>query len=186
MNPAKTIVSKTGVRKLYKELDAKYKARREICFLLQDWEDSYNVGSMFRLAEAMGVDELLMSGRTPVPGDDPMIPVTSMGQHRRVGFRHLGGNEEASLVLKSEGWSLVAVEIADGASDFYEYNFADKTCLILGNEGGGVYGSVMKHVHGAVYIPMFGKGRSLNVTHAAAVAGYQALIGRPVGGSDLG
>lgn len=174
----KTIVSKTGVRKLYKELDKKYKNRRQICFFLQDWEDSYNVGSMFRLAEALGVTELVMSGRTPVPGDDPMIPVTSMGQHRRVEFRHFAGHEEAAVALKSEGWELVAVEVAEGAKDFYEYEFEDKTCLILGNEGGGVYGSLMKHVDGAVYIPMFGKGRSLNVTHAAAVAGYQALIGK--------
>lgn len=163
---------------MYKEVKRAYSGRIDLSFFLQDWDDAYNVGSMFRLAEGIGATELVMSGKTPVPPDNPMIPVTSMGQHRRVPFRSFLGHEEACLAMKSEGWSLVAVEIAEGAVDYLEYEFPRRTCLILGNEGGGVYGSVMKHVDAAVFIPMFGKGRSLNVTHAAAVVGYQAVLGQ--------
>ena len=176
--PTKTIQSKTGVRKLHKAVREKYRERIELCFLLQDWEDAYNVGSMFRLAEGLGASELIMTGRTPIPPDNPMIPVTSMGQHRRLAFRYFDRHDEAAETLKQEGWSLIAVEIAENAVDYLEANYPAKTCLILGNEGGGVYGNLMKHVDQAVYIPMFGKGRSLNVTHAAAIVGYQALVGQ--------
>lgn len=173
----KTIQSKTGVRKLYKEFKKKYADRPQICFLLQDWEDAYNVGSMFRLAEGLGATELIMTGRTPVPPDNPMIPVTSMGQHRRLPFRYIERHDEAAQQLKSEGWTLVAIEIAEDAEDYLDATYPEKCCLILGNEGGGVYGNLMKLVDQSVFIPMFGKGRSFNVTHAAAIVGYQALLG---------
>lgn len=174
--PTKTIHSKTGVRQVAKAVRAKYAGRPKLSFFLQDWEDAYNVGAMFRLAEALGAVELVATGRTPLPPDNPMIPVTSMGQHRRVPFRAFPHHEEAALALKAEGWTLVAVEIAENAQDFRETFYPDKTCLILGNEGAGIYGNLMKHVDQAVFIPMFGKGRSLNVTHAAAVVAYQALL----------
>src|SRR5580698_6255625 len=107
----KTIHSKTGVRKLYKEFAETQTRNIQIAFLLQDWEDPYNVGGMFRVADACGACEMIFSGRTPVP-PDPQIGVTSLGHHRRVAWRELGRNEDAAIKVKEEGYSLVAVEIA--------------------------------------------------------------------------
>jgi 23S rRNA (guanosine2251-2'-O)-methyltransferase len=172
----KTVRSKTGVRQLYKEFKAQ-QPKVELAFFLQDWEDPYNVGGMFRVADGCGAAELVMSGRTPVP-PHPQISVTSLGQHRRIPYRHFERHEEAALALKEEGYHLVAVEIAEGAVSYREYPYPDKLCLILGNEVNGVYTSVMRHRDGAVFIPMFGKGRSLNVHVAAAIVGFEALLGR--------
>ena len=83
--------------------------------------------------------------------------------------------------MKSEGWSLVAVEIAEGAVDVNGFRFPEKTCLVLGNEGGGIYGQVIEQCDFAVFIPMFGKGRSLNVASAAAVVAYAAVFGSSAG-----
>lgn len=171
----KTIRSKTGVRKLHKESGKKYADRPEICFLLQDWEDAYNVGGMFRLAEALGATEIIGTGRTPQL-DSPMIGVTSMGMHRKVPFRYIERHDEAVGNLKTEGWSIIVVEIAEGAVDYREFTYPNKTCLVIGNEGGGVYGGVMNQRDAAVYIPMFGKGRSLNVTVSAAVVAYECML----------
>jgi tRNA (guanosine-2'-O-)-methyltransferase len=172
----KTIHSKTGVRKLYKEFAESRTRNIQVAFLLQDWEDPYNVGGMFRVADACGAHEMVFSGRTPVP-PDPQIGVTSLGHHRRVSWRELGRNEEAAIKLKEEGYTLVAVEIADGAVHYMEYTYPEKVCLVLGNEVKGVYGSVMKHCEAAVFIPMSGKGRSLNVHVAGAVVAFQAMLG---------
>ncbi len=171
----KTMHSKTGVRQLYKE----FRAERndiELAFFLQDWDDAYNVGGMFRVADACGAVELVMSGKTPVP-PDPMISVTSLGHHRRIKFRHLGKNEDAALALKAEGYSLVAVEIAEGAVSYTQFEYPKKLCLVMGNEVNGVYTSVMRHRDAAVFIPMYGKGRSMNVHVAAAVVAFHALSG---------
>lgn len=171
----RTIKGKTGVRKLYKEFAKEHPKPIELAFFLQDWEDPYNVGGMYRVADACGAKELFMSGRTPIP-PHPQIHVTSMGQHRRVKWEHLGKNEDAAKAIKERGYSLVAVEIAEGAEHYMEFEFPERTCLVLGNEAQGVYNNVMRHRDAAVYIPMYGKGRSLNVHVAAAVVAFEAML----------
>jgi 23S rRNA (guanosine2251-2'-O)-methyltransferase len=167
---------KGDVRHLHRRLRESYPNRPAISFLLQDWEDAYNVGGMFRVADACGAVELFMSGRTPVP-PDPMIGVTSLGHHRRIPFCTFSAHEEAVLAAKERGYSPVAIELADGAVTYTEFEWPQSICLVLGNEGRGVYGSVMKHCVGSVFIPMFGKGRSMNVHVAAAIVAYRALLG---------
>ncbi len=176
MAEGKTLRSKTGVRALNKEFRQKHPPKVELAFLLQDWEDAYNVGGMFRVADACGATELFMSGRTPVP-PDPQVSVTSLGHHRRISFRAFEKHEDAALYAKKLGYSLIAVELAEGAVNYAEFEWPKKVCLVLGNEVNGVYGSVMKHRDGAVFIPMLGKGRSMNVHVAAAVVAFRAQLG---------
>jgi len=173
-----TIRSKTGARQLQKDARRQFPPRVELALYLQDWDDAYNVGGMFRVADACGAAEMVMSGKTPVP-PDPMIGVTSLGHHRRVPFRHFPRHDDACAALMAEGWSLVAVEIAEGAEPYQEFTFPERTCLVLGNEEKGVYGNVLKKCVGAVYVPMYGKGRSMNVHVTAAVVAYRALLGSP-------
>jgi 23S rRNA (guanosine2251-2'-O)-methyltransferase len=172
----KTLHTKTGVRKLHKEFKDSHPSRVEISFLLQDWEDAYNVGGIFRVADACGASELFMTGRTPVP-PDPQISVTSLGHHRRIPFEHFAKHEEAALAAKEKGYAIVAVEIADDAVDYSKFEWPAKVCLVLGNEVNGVYASVMRHRDASVYIPMLGKGRSMNVHVAGAVVAFRAVLG---------
>ncbi len=130
---------------------------------------------MFRVADGLGAKLLMASGHTPLP-PDPMVSVTSLGAHRRIPFKHFRSHEDAALDLLGEGWTLVAVEIAERAVPYFEFEYPERLCLVLGNEANGVYGNVLKHCAGAVVIPMLGKGRSLNVHVAAAVVGYHALF----------
>ena len=174
--PGKAIQSKTGVRSLHKASRDAYAERPAVTFWMQDWDDGYNVGGLFRLAEALGVKSLYSSGKTPQPDSSPLVGVTSMGAHRRVGLEHFPSHADAARAALAGGWTLVAVEIAEGAVDVADFEFPDRCCLVLGAEGGGVYGSVLAHCQSAVHIPMFGKGRSLNVVVAASVVAYQAVL----------
>ena len=174
----KTIRSKTGARKLQKEFLAEHQPRIELSFLLQDWEDPYNVGGMFRVADACGASEMILAGRTPAP-PHPQISVTSLGNHRRVPFRHIERYNDAADKLREEGYSLIAVEIAEDATPFMSVDYPSKLCLVLGNEVHGVYDSVLQRCDAAVFIPMAGKGRSINVHVAGAVVAFHALFGGP-------
>ncbi len=174
-NP-KAIRSKTGVRQAHKASRTKYADRPEIAFFLQDWDDGYNVGGLLRLADGLGVKAVFATGKTPLPETSPMVGVTSMGAHRRIEIAHMPGHEDMARHLCDQGWTLVAVEIAEGSVDITDFTFPPNTCLVLGAEGGGVYSGVLKHCHAVVQIPMFGKGRSLNVVVAAAVAAYWAAL----------
>lgn len=172
----KTIRSKTGARQLQKKLNEERPPAVEVAFLLQDWTDAYNVGGMFRVADACGASEMMLAGRTPTP-PDPMISVTSLGNHRRVSWRQMERYEDAARQMAADGYTLIAIEIADDAYNYAEFEYPAKTCLVLGNEQNGVYSKVLQLCDAAVVIPMAGKGRSLNVHVAAAIVAFQALHG---------
>ncbi|MEQ1823326.1 MAG: TrmH family RNA methyltransferase [Fimbriimonadaceae bacterium] len=172
----KVIRKKTELRAKKREFEESFPPAVDLIFLLQDWSDAYNVGGLFRVAAACGAKELIMVGKTPVP-PNPMIGVTSLGMHRRIPFRQFPKWTEAQSALQAEGYQLVAVEIADGAANYLEFEFPRKTCLVLGSEGAGVSGGLLKACPHAVFIPMYGKGRSLNVHVAAAIVAFQAVLG---------
>ena len=60
-----------------------------------------------------------------------------------------------------------------------KYPYPAKTCLVLGNEQTVVYQQILKHCDGSVFIPMAGKGRSMNVHVAASIVAYEVLLGKP-------
>jgi tRNA (guanosine-2'-O-)-methyltransferase len=167
---------KVDLRRLFAEAARRYPPRSELAFLLQSLEDPLNVGSLFRIADACGARELVFCGHTPVP-PHPEIDRTARGHERRVPWRRIAAVEEAAVQLKQDGYHLVALETARGAQCYLEYPFPERVCLVLGNESEGVRPATLAHCDGAVYIPMYGKGPSLNVHVAAALVAYQVLLG---------
>lgn len=146
----------------------------ELGYLLQDWDDPYNVGGLFRVADACGAAWVYGTGKTPMP-PHPQVSVTSLGNHRRVEHRHFARTDEAIAAIKEEGFTLVAVEVADNAVPYKQVELTGKICLVLGNEARGMYPATLKACDQAVFIPMAGKGRSLNVHVAAAIVAYDLL-----------
>ena len=170
---------KVEVKRLFATAAAGYPPQVQLAFLLQSLEDPLNVGSMFRIADACGAQELILAGPTPTP-PDPEIDRTSRGHDRRLQWRRFVQVEDAIGCLKQEGYHLVALETARGSVCFLEYDYPEKVCLVLGNETKGVYGSTLSHCDGAVFIPMYGKGPSMNVHVAAALVAYRAILGDAV------
>ena len=170
---------KVEVRRLFQEAARHYPPQAELAFLLQSLEDPLNVGSLFRIADACGARELVFTGRTPCP-PHPEIDRTSRGHDRRVSWRRIAQVDEATAALKEEGYHLVALETAQGAVCYLEYPYPEKVCLVLGHETKGVYAATLAHCDGAVFVPMYGKGPSMNVHVAAALVAYQALVGQRV------
>ena len=173
--PGKQIRTKTALREERKAFEQSFPKQRELVFLLQDWDDGYNVGGLFRVAAACGASELVLVGKTP-DLSDPRVGVTSMGFHRRVNVRQFKKWAEAVEVLNDEGFTLVAVEVTDTAEHYMSCDYGDKCCLVLGNEGGGISPGLLKACDKSVVIPMYGKGRSLNVHVAGAVVAFEAMM----------
>ena len=169
-------LKKVEVKRLFERTARDYPSRVELAFLLQSIEDPLNVGSMFRIADACGASELIFTGPTPTPPHEE-IERTARGHERRVAWRRIGRIDEATATLKAEGYHLVALETAQGAKCYLEYDYPEKVCLILGNETKGVYPQTLSFCDGAVYIPMYGKGPSMNVHVAGALVAYRALMG---------
>ncbi len=162
---------KAGIKRLKKEVVQTRPSGAEIAFLLQNLDDPVNVGALFRIADACAARELVLVGDTPAP-PHPGISLTARGCERRVPWRQIKHVEDAAAALKAEGYHLVALELADGAQLYTEYLYPDKVCLVLGSEGRGVWPKTLRLCDGIVFIPMYGKGPSLNVHVAAALVAY--------------
>jgi tRNA G18 (ribose-2'-O)-methylase SpoU len=91
------------------------------------------------------------------------------GKEARLPWRRVATPAEALAQLKADGYQAVAIEIADGAVPFTEYPYAKRLCLVVGHEDHGVTNQTLSLCDGAVYIPMLGKGRSLNVHVSLAI-----------------
>ncbi len=168
---------KVEIRRLFEQAARDYPPKAELAFLLQSMEDPRNVGSLFRVADAVGARELVLAGRTPAPPDEE-IDRTSRGHDRRVPWRRMADTQAAVRALREEGYHLVALETARGARCYLEYPYTDKVCLVLGNESKGVYPATLGLCDGAVFVPMYGKGPSMNVHVAAALVAYEAVLRR--------
>ncbi len=142
--------------------------------LLQDVEDPVNVGSAFRIADAAGLARLVLTGITPTP-PHKLIEKVGRGKPPRVPWRHEADVEAAIDAERAAGAHVVAVELTDAAVPYFAYDFPRHTCLVVGHEDHGVTKRALARVDGAVFIPMFGKGASLNVHVALGVVAFHVL-----------
>lgn len=149
--------------------EASAAARHPIVAVLLDVRSLYNVGSIFRTADAFGIERLILCGYTPAP-PRPEISKTALGADAVVPFAVFKSALEAIDHLKSAGYRVFAAEIAHGSirpEDLGPEHFP--MALVFGNELTGVPDEVLAHCHGAIEIPMYGTKHSLNVAVAAGV-----------------
>lgn len=146
----------------------------ELAFVLQDVDDAVNVGAAFRIADACGARELILTGTSPTPPDATIAGI-GRGTHRRVPWRHTSYASEAIGALKEQGYTGYALEVASGAVPYYEVEYPAKVCLVVGNEGFGVNKHTLAACDTAIYIPMYGKIKSLNVHVALGIIAFHIL-----------
>jgi tRNA (guanosine-2'-O-)-methyltransferase len=142
--------------------------------VLQSVEYSYNVGSIFRMADGAGMKELVLTGITPTP-PNPTIEKVGRYKSLRVPWRYEKDAAVALEGLRREGYHTVAVELAEGSVPYHEYDYPEKTCLVVGHEDHGVTKATLAVCDAAVFVPMYGKGRSLNVAMALGVVVFHVL-----------
>ena len=158
----------TEVKRLMRGYRRQHPPRHEIVALLQSVEYPVNVGSIFRLADALALDELILTGITPTPPNATLHRV-ARGKEVRVPWRYFRTPEEPIGELKAEGYRVYALEITDASVEFTALDYPERVCLVVGHEDHGVTNQTLALVDGAVYIPMYGKGRSLNVHVSLAI-----------------
>jgi tRNA G18 (ribose-2'-O)-methylase SpoU len=137
--------------------------------VLQDVEDPYNVGSIFRSANAFGVKKIYLTGKTPTP-PNKYISHNSMGFEKSKEWEYVDNFENAIYELKSESFEIIGIELTKNSTDIFDLNFANKSALILGNETIGIYKKNLALLDKIVHIPMVGKAPSINVATAGAIA----------------
>mgnify|MGYP000869684457 CR=1 FL=1 len=146
----------------------------ELAIVCQSVAYPVNVGSIFRIADALNAAEVLLTGITPAP-PNPTIAKVARDKEQRVPWRYVARPEDALRELLDRGFWLAALEITEDARPYYDVDYPDRVALVLGNEDHGVTRSCLALCHAALYVPMYGKGKSLNVHVSLAVVGYHLL-----------
>jgi tRNA G18 (ribose-2'-O)-methylase SpoU len=139
--------------------------------VLQSVAYPVNVGSLFRIADAVGVERMILSGITPTP-PHPTIAKVGRNKHTNVAWTYEESAEATLERLSGEGFHVCALEITDESAAYYEVAYPEKICLVVGNEDHGVTRSALALCDSSVFVPMYGKGRSMNVHVSAAVVLY--------------
>lgn len=149
--------------------------------ILENIRSAYNVGAMFRTADAAQVTKILLCGYTPTPTDrfgrqQAEIHKTSLGASETMSWQHYKTTEQAIQEVRAAGAAVVAVELSDTAVRLGEFTVPTSVAYILGNEVHGVSAATTTACDVTVYIPMYGKKESLNVATAAGIVLYYGIL----------
>jgi 23S rRNA (guanosine2251-2'-O)-methyltransferase len=151
---------------------------RSIVLILHNIRSVYNVGAIFRTADAAGVSEIILTGYTPIPLDRfgrirRDFKKTALGAEATMPWRM---GEEIQNVLDEltlRGFMTVALEQDIRAVTYTKFVSKNKVALVVGNEVEGVPHDVLDTCEAVIDIPMRGKKESLNVSVAARIVLYE-------------
>jgi tRNA (guanosine-2'-O-)-methyltransferase len=154
----------------------------ELVVVCQSVAYPVNVGSIFRIADALDVAEVVLTGITPTP---PHPTITKVGRRKddRVPWRYVERPEAALEELRAESYWIAALEITDRCRPYYAQHYPPRVALVLGNEDHGITRRCLGLCDAAVFVPMYGRGKSLNVHVSLAVVGYHVLHGQSLEGN---
>lgn len=135
--------------------------------VLDHLKPDFNVGKIFRTADAFGVREVLLVN---VPWFDPG---PSVGSFKHVKARFFTAFREAYDALKAEGVAIYNLE-PEAETLLPGAQLPKDSALVLGNEGlGQSFNRADFPDVGALRIPQYGRAQSLNVSVAAALGMYE-------------
>ena len=166
-----TVASKKNLQKI---------KRREIYFVLDNVLDTYNVGGIFRLADALGVKKVYLCKETETP-PNPRIKKASINTTEWVAWQYSPSAKHAILNLKSQipNIQIVAVEQDSRSVPYTEIDYRLPLLLVVGNETTGISKEVLKLCDYVAEIPMFGVNKSLNVIVSLSIVSYKAIENLP-------
>jgi len=158
--------------------------------ILHNIRSLYNVGSIFRTADAVGIEKIYLCGITPKPVDEferprPQLTKVSLGAEKYVEWEKIGSASSPQATtrlidnLRCDGYKIFAIEQNKKSIPYYKIPKSlilnHKSVLILGNEVKGLPLSILKRSNKILEIPMKGKKESLNVSVAFGIVAFHII-----------
>jgi len=145
-----------------------------VTVLLDNVRSAYNVGSFFRTADAVALDQLLLTGITGTP-PAPGIRKTALGAEETVRWEHSWDPAPLLDRQHGQGCQIAAIETTPHAVDLFDWNPAFPVCVVFGHEVDGIRAEVAQRCDVHIRIPMLGMKHSLNVATAGGVVLFELL-----------
>lgn len=150
--------------------------------ILSNIRSAHNVGSMFRTADAAGLERLYLCGITACPDDmlgsaTKSLQKTALGAEKTVPWEKCARTADCMRKLKAAGYFICAVELTPSAIPYYDSDClkknTDKLAFIVGHEVDGVPKALLEKCDAVICIPMHGAKESLNVSVAFGIIAFE-------------
>ena len=171
------------------EEDFRHLKRNPIVFILHNIRSLENVGLFFRLADALMVEKIYLTGYTGYPRQENDTRDERIVRHAEseinktaikivpfVPWEHceeidplLSKLRTTNLPAGRQGYQLIAVEQTDRSIDYRKAEYKFPLALIFGHERTGVEDELLEQCDLIVDIPMLGMGNSHNVAASGAI-----------------
>jgi tRNA G18 (ribose-2'-O)-methylase SpoU len=138
-----------------------------LILVLDNVSNSYNIGAFIRLADAFGIEKIIICGELTI--SDKKMKKASRNEAKWVCIEYSSSTPLSLETLIERGYTVFSVELCDKSIDYKAVSYPSACVLVLGNERKGVSEDALKLSHQHIHIPMFGMGNSLNVSTAGAI-----------------
>ncbi|MBC7866554.1 MAG: RNA methyltransferase [Gloeobacteraceae cyanobacterium ES-bin-316] len=151
-----------------KKVNTNVDVKNKITLVLDDIQDPGNLGTLIRIADWFGVENIICSRHTADMYNSKVVQST-MASLQRVNVYYtdiaawlLANNNVPVFAATLQGESLQTIaSLKEGI-------------IIIGNEAAGIGDAVLKIAHHKITIPRFGQAESLNAAVAAGLILYEA------------
>ncbi|TJY31875.1 TrmH family RNA methyltransferase [Pontimicrobium aquaticum] len=149
------------------------KKKFPITLICDNISNAPNIGSLFRIADAFGVEKLIFCG-AHIPLGRKMTK-TSRATEKVMDYSIEPSAFEVIKILKSEDYYIISLEITNNSQPIYSFTFPKNKpiALVVGDENFGISDEVLKLSDAVIHINMFGQNSSMNVVQAANIALYE-------------
>jgi len=148
--------------------------KNPVTIILDNVLDTYNVGSIFRLADAVAAEKVILCGATLTPPNS-RIKKASINTTGWVDWEYEKNTIDVVKKLKEQGTKIVAVEQDPKSKPFYQVTYNFPLAIIVGNETTGVEKDVLDMSDMIVELPMWGINKSLNVMVSCGIILYEIM-----------
>ena len=154
----------------------KEKEKLPLAVMLDNVRSMYNVGAIFRTADAFLVKEAILAGITGCP-PHPEITKTALGAEESVAWRHVEDAFEEAVRMKEDGWKVCVLEQTHNSIPLQNFICKEggKYLLVVGNEVDGVDQRIVDIADTVMEIPQAGVKHSLNVSVSAGIAMWEII-----------
>lgn len=146
--------------------------RLPVVLALNNIRSLYNVGAIFRSADGVNAEGILLGGLTPRPPRHE-IEKTALGATQTVPWEYAADLKSALLEYKKKGYTLYALEQTANSTNLFETKIQFPCVVVAGHEREGVEQEILDICDEHVELPMLGKSaKSLNVGVALSILLY--------------
>lgn len=150
--------------------------KNPIFIILDNVLDTYNVGSIFRLADAVAGEKVILCGETETP-PNTRIKKASINTTEWVEWEYSASTIDAISNIKNKisNIQVVAVEQSGKSVPFDKAEYTFPIALVVGNETSGISQEVLDMADQIVEIPMWGVNKSLNVMVSLGIVLFKVM-----------